>query len=67
MDWKLFWGTLLTGLMTRLQQRTTLMGLTALAATLGLTLTPEGAELIVSAAIGIVGALLVAYTKPETK
>lgn len=67
MDWKLFWSTLLAGLMTRLQQRSTLMGLTALATTVGLTLTPEGADLIISAALGIVGALLIAYTKPEPK
>lgn len=60
MDWTAFWNTLAASLLPRLQQTSTKVGLTALAASLGIALTPESADLIVSVSVAVFGALLVA-------
>lgn len=65
-DWTVFWASLAQYVIDRAKERSTYLGLIALAASLGVTLNPALAQVILIAASGISGAILVASHDAKT-
>lgn len=60
MDWKLFFNLIAQYVVARAGERSTYLGLIALAAAAGANLSPEFAQAILSAASAIAGAIMIA-------